>query len=51
MIRSGRHVLWIGRPGTVFPDGVIPLMIDTREVDKVPEAVAATLTTVLRRAR
>lgn len=50
-VRSGGHVLWIGQPGTVFPEGVIPLEIDTREVDQVPAAVAATLTTVLRRAR
>jgi hypothetical protein len=50
MIRSGGHVLWIGQSGTQFPDGVIPLEIDTREVEKVPAAVAATLTTVLRRA-
>lgn len=50
-VRSGGHVLWIGQSGTIFPDGVIPLEIDTREVEKVPAAVAATLTNVLRRAR
>ncbi|MFI7744756.1 hypothetical protein [Kocuria rhizosphaericola] len=48
--RSGGQVLWIGQEGTHFPDKVIRVEIDTREVAKVPEVVTAALTTALRRA-
>ena len=49
-VRSGGQVLWIGQEGTHFPDKVIRVEINTREVAKVPDVVTAALTTALRRA-
>ena len=36
-VRSGGQVLWIGQEGTHFPDKVIRVEIDTREVAKIPD--------------